>query len=94
MIDKICERRNSLVRPPLANVDTLFVSFAAIDPVPNILGIDKLLSVAAAAGIKTAVVITKSDLSGDLAAKYEEIYGVPVTYGDYSLDAAINGVVK
>ena len=81
MIDKICERRNSLVRPPLANVDTLFVSFAAIDPVPNILGIDKLLSVAAAAGIKTAVVITKSDLSGDLAAKYEEIYkkaGYPV----------------
>jgi hypothetical protein len=27
-------------------------------------------------------------------AKYEEIYGVPVTYGDYSLETAINGVVK
>ena len=27
-------------------------------------------------------------------AKYEEVYGVPVTYGDYSLDAALNGVVK
>jgi ribosome biogenesis GTPase len=81
MIEKICERKNSLVRPPLANVDTLFVSFAAIDPVPNILGIDKLLSVAAAAGIKTAVVITKSDLSAELAAKYEAIYkkaGYPV----------------
>ena len=81
MIEKICERRNSLVRPPLANVDTLFVSFAAVDPVPNILGIDKLLCASAAAGIKTAVVITKSDLSGELAAKYEEIYtkaGYPV----------------
>ena len=81
MIEKICERKNSLVRPPLANVDTLFVSFAAIDPVPNILGVDKLLSVAAAAGIKTAVVITKSDLSAELAAKYEAIYtkaGYPV----------------
>jgi ribosome biogenesis GTPase len=81
MIEKICERKNSLVRPPLANVDTLFVSFAAIDPVPNVLGIDKLLSVAAAAGIKTAVVITKSDLSAELAAKYEAIYkkaGYPV----------------
>ena len=74
MIDKICERKNSIVRPPLANLDTLFVSFAAIDPVPNILGIDKLLSVAAAAGIHTAVVITKSDLSAELAAKYEDIY--------------------
>ena len=74
MIEKKCERINSLGRPPLANVDTLFVSFAAIDPVPNVLGIDKLLSVAAAAGIKTAVVITKSDLSAELAAKYEAIY--------------------
>ena len=27
-------------------------------------------------------------------AKYEEVYGVPVTYGDYSLETAINGVVK
>lgn len=27
-------------------------------------------------------------------AKYEEVYGVPVTYGDYNLETAINGVVK
>ena len=81
MIERIYERKNSLVRPPLANLDTLFVSFAALDPVPNILGIDKLLSVAHAAGINCAVVITKSDLSAPLAEKYEEIYkkaGYPV----------------
>ena len=27
-------------------------------------------------------------------AKYEEVYGVPVTYGDYSLESALNGVIK
>lgn len=27
-------------------------------------------------------------------AKYEEVYGIPVVYGDYSLDMAINGIVK
>lgn len=26
--------------------------------------------------------------------KYEEVYGIPVTYGDYSLDAALNGIIK
>ena len=27
-------------------------------------------------------------------AKYEEIYGIPVAYGDYSLDVALNGIIK
>lgn len=74
MVERICERRNSLIRPPIANLDTLFVSFAAVDPVPNMLCIDKLLSVTSAANINAVVVITKSDLSGELASKYEEIY--------------------
>ena len=26
--------------------------------------------------------------------KYEEVYGIPVTYGDYSLDVALNGIIK
>ncbi len=80
-IAKIAERKSALVRPPIANLDTLFVSFAAVDPMPNILCIDKLLCVAAAAKINAAVVITKSDLSPELAEKYAEIYkkaGYPV----------------
>ncbi|MBQ7290886.1 MAG: ribosome small subunit-dependent GTPase A [Clostridia bacterium] len=80
-INKIAERKNSLIRPPIANLDTLFVSFAPIEPMPNILCIDKLLCVAAAAKINAAVVITKSDLSAELAEKYAEIYrkaGYPV----------------
>ncbi len=27
-------------------------------------------------------------------AKYEETYGIPVTYGDYSLETALNGIIK
>jgi ribosome biogenesis GTPase len=73
-VEKIEQRRNSLIRPPMANLDTLFVSFAPIDPVPNILCIDKLLSVAQAANVEVVVVITKSDLSEELAKKYEDIY--------------------
>ena len=80
-INKIAERKTSIIRPPIANLDTLFVSFAPIEPMPNILCIDKLLCVAAAAKINAAVVITKSDLSAELAEKYAEIYrkaGYPV----------------
>ena len=80
-IDKINVRKNSLLRPPIANLDTLFVSFAPTDPTPNLLCVDKLLCVAAAAKIGVAIVITKSDLSEKLTAKYAEIYekaGYPV----------------
>ncbi len=73
-INKICERKNSLLRPPVANLDMLFVSFAPTSPEPNLLCVDKLLSIAQAANINAAVVITKKDLSEKLAFEYEEIY--------------------
>lgn len=80
-IDKIGARKSSLLRPPIANLDTLFVSFAATDPEPNLLCVDKLICVAQAAGVGVAVVITKSDLSAPLTEKYKSIYekaGYPV----------------
>ncbi|MGN1095475.1 MAG: ribosome small subunit-dependent GTPase A [Eubacteriales bacterium] len=73
-INRICERKNILLRPPMANVDTLFVSFAPTEPAPNTLLIDKLLCVTSAAGINAAVVITKCDTSAELTEKYEKIY--------------------
>lgn len=73
-INKIYERKNSLVRPPIANLDTLFVSFAPTEPMPNLLCVDKLLSVATAANIRSVIVITKCDLSDDMAEKYADIY--------------------
>lgn len=81
VIDKIDARKNSLLRPPIANLDTLFVSFAATDPEPNLVCVDKLLCVAEAAKIGVAIVITKSDLSASLTEKYKTIYekaGYPV----------------
>ena len=29
VIDEICERKNALIRPPIANLDYLFITFAA-----------------------------------------------------------------
>ena len=34
-IDEIFERKNSLVRPPLANIDTLFIVSSIVDPQIN-----------------------------------------------------------
>jgi ribosome biogenesis GTPase len=62
-IDEIYPRRNSLVRPPLANIDQLVIIIAAIDPSPSILIIDKLIAIAENKGIEPIIVLNKLDLA-------------------------------
>ncbi len=73
-IDAVAERKNFLIRPPVANLDTLFISFAPTSPEPNLLCVDKLITVVEAAGITPVIVITKSDLDAPLAERYRDIY--------------------
>ena len=51
VISRVEERRNSLIRPPMANLDYLFIVFAAAKPSPVIETVDKLISIAEYAGI-------------------------------------------
>ena len=80
-IEEIFERKNSLIRPPMANLETLFVTFAPKNPEPSTLYLDKLLSIAVFNHIKPVVIITKADISEELAEFYANIYrkaGFPV----------------
>ena len=45
-IDDIFERKNSLVRPPLANIDTLFIVSSIVDPQINTVVLDRLIAIA------------------------------------------------
>ena len=72
-IDKIFERKNSLVRPPLANIDTLFVIASVVDPKINTTVIDKLIAIAEYKKIEPIIVITKTDLDSSYS-QYVEIY--------------------
>jgi len=74
VISEICERKNSLIRPPLANLDYLFIVFAARKPSPVIETVDKLISIAVYNGIIPVIVITKSDLGESEAIEYLNIY--------------------
>lgn len=61
-IEGIKERRNHLIRPPVANVDILVVVMAAMTPDPNLFLVDKLLVNAEKNGIYTVICINKTDL--------------------------------
>ncbi len=73
VISEIEPRKNSLIRPPLSNLDYLFIVFASAKPSPVIETVDKLISIAEHNSIEPVIVITKSDLS-DSAEEYEELY--------------------
>ncbi len=71
-IDEIYERKTVLPRPPVANVDRLFIVSSVCEPKPVFLIIDRLTALAVNKGIEPIVVFTKSDL--DNAGEYAEVY--------------------
>lgn len=72
-VDEIEERKNFLVRPPLANVDRLFVVSSIVDPQINTVVLDRLIAIAEYKGIEPIVVFTKTDLDNSYQ-KYVDIY--------------------
>lgn len=73
-IASIIERRNSLIRPPIANLDVIFVTMAAASPEPVLPTVDKLICIAEHNGIEPVVVIGKCDLAPSRAEEIAAIY--------------------
>lgn len=63
VIEKITPRLNSLIRPPVANIDRLFIVVSTVSPSPNFFVIDKMTVLAEENKIEPIIVINKSDLS-------------------------------
>ncbi len=74
VIAEICERKNSLIRPPMANLDFLFITMSSAAPVPVLSTVDKLICIAEFNKIEPIIVITKRELDEDYASKLEHIY--------------------
>ena len=62
LIEKILPRKNSLIRPPISNIDNLIIVTSICEPIFNTLIIDKMIAAAVNKNIKPILVVTKSDL--------------------------------
>lgn len=62
LIEEILPRRNHLFRPPVSNIDKLFIITSVSDPAPNPFLIDKTIAIAEVKNIEPVLVITKTDL--------------------------------
>ena len=72
----ILPRKNSLIRPAVANVDQAFVVFAMENPKPNFLLLDRFLVMMEQQGIPVVICFNKKDLaSGEELEELSHIYG-------------------
>lgn len=73
-IDRVLERSSALIRPPVANLHTLFVTFSAASPAPDPDVIDKLIAIAEHNRIEPVILVTKRDLAPDVADRMAGLY--------------------
>lgn len=64
VIENLYERKNKLIRPPLANIQQMFIMLSTL-PKPDFLVIDKLILYCKKNKIEPIIVINKSDLIKD-----------------------------
>ena len=62
-IDEILPRKNVFIRPPVANLDVLFIVASTTQPVPSTLILDELTAAAVYKDVQPVIVITKADLA-------------------------------
>ena len=95
VISEIADRKNCIIRPPLANLDQLIFIVSTCEPVPNYLILDKFIAIAEYKNITPVVVITKTDL-GD-SKPIHDIYGsigIDVVEVRYDDDSTVDAVRK
>ena len=63
VIAGIAPRKNVFVRPPVANLDVLFLVASTTQPTPSTLVLDKLAAIAVDKGVQPVIVCTKGDLA-------------------------------
>jgi ribosome biogenesis GTPase len=91
VISKILPRKNYIVRPPLANLDTMVFVVSTTKPSPNLTLLDKFIAVCEYKNITPILVITKVDL-----ADYQKLYntyhsiGIEVFVIDYTTGTQIS----
>ena len=86
VINEICPRKNLFLRPPIANVDTIVIVFAAKHPNPNFDLIDKFLIMSEQKDVDVILCLNKCDLVSDekireIICRFENAYPVLAVCG-------------
>lgn len=81
IITKILDRKNQLIRPPVANIDNLIIVVSIKDPKPDYILLDKEIILCLSKGITPIICINKIDLDCQ-----NEIDYIKKVYGDIGIE--------
>ncbi len=93
VITRIGERKNSIIRPPLANLDVMIFVVSTCEPSPDLKLLDKFIAVCEYKSIDPMIAVTKVDICEE--NRIREIYsriGIPVIICDYSDERSLDSI--
>ena len=94
VIAEIAPRKNVFVRPPVANLDVLFLVASTTQPTPSTLVLDKLAAIAVDKGVQPVIVCTKGDLAeAEFLRKAYEKSTLPFIRIDYETGGGLDEVI-
>ena len=73
-VEKILERTNSILRPPISNVDQIFLFIPTANPNYNLLLVDKMLAYYESKNVDVVPVVSKFDIDPEEAGKLTALY--------------------
>ncbi len=93
VITEILPRKNSIIRPPIANLDQLLFVVSTCKPTPNLFLLDRFLAISLYKQITPVLLLTKVDLESHTAlyALYKRV-GIPVYVVDYARPETVEAV--
>lgn len=93
VIAEIETRKNLFIRPPIANLDVLFLVASTTQPVPSTLVLDKLSAIAVDKGVQPVIVCTKGDLAeSDFLENAYAKSTIPFIRVDYETGAGLDQI--
>ncbi|MDR1692318.1 MAG: ribosome small subunit-dependent GTPase A [Oscillospiraceae bacterium] len=92
-ITEVAERRNMLIRPPVANIDTLLLLLSEATPKTEPFVIDKMVAAAVYRGIEVILFVNKTDLApGSGLLEIYKTTGHPLLSGSALTGEGISGL--
>ena len=93
MIDEILPRKNVFIRPPVANLDILFIVASTTQPVPSTLVLDELAAAAIYKDVQPVLVVTKADLAAaDMLSHAYATSGIPLIQLNYETGEGLDTI--
>ena len=93
MIAEILPRKNVFIRPPIANLDILFIVTSTTQPVPSTLVLDQLAAAAIYKDVQPVLVVTKSDLAAaDMLRTAYAGSGIPLVQLNYETGEGLDEI--